>query len=105
MLSERETDWGMIYAALIHAIKTNSGIGFKNSDQGHMPYVLGAQDGRRNCIELGDSPENNRLYKMLLALSPEYGARHGVRIQNWRAFCQLAVESHEKAQSTASAGE
>ena len=33
----------MIFRALVRMIKTNSGDGFLNSDQGHPAYLLGAQ--------------------------------------------------------------
>ena len=97
MLSDYEVDWGIIYAALIHAIKTNSGIGFYNNDQGHPAYLMGAADGRRDEQTWGDSPERNRLYKMLVALSETFGRSCGVQIVNWRSFCQLAYESYQKA--------
>jgi hypothetical protein len=48
MMSIEEVDWGIVYATLIHAIKTNSGIGFLNGDQGHPAYVIGAEDGSRD---------------------------------------------------------
>ena len=34
MIPERDFDGCLVYLALIHAIKTNSGIGFVNNDQG-----------------------------------------------------------------------
>jgi hypothetical protein len=95
-----DADWGIIYDALIHAIKTNSGIGFHNRDQGHPAYVIGASDGTRDRDTWGDSPDRNSLYKMLLDLSETYGKSHGIQITNWRSFCLLAYESYQKAKLT-----
>lgn len=90
MISEQDADWGIIYAALVHAIKTDSGIGFHNHDQGHPAYILGAKDGRE---DMGDG-RDNPLFKMLVQLSETYGNSTGVPVRNWREFCQLAYESH-----------
>jgi hypothetical protein len=94
MLSERETDWGLIYAALIHAVKTNSGIGFHNYDQGHPAYMAGAEDGSEKH---GESREENKLYQMLVRLSEAHGKSQGAEVRNWREFCQLAYRAHCKA--------
>ena len=91
MLSAKEADWGVIYDALIHAIKTNSGIGFHNNDQGHPAYMSGAEDGSEN---MGDTREENKLYQMLVRLSDRYGKSRGVQVRNWREFCQLAYGAY-----------
>lgn len=83
-----------IYSALTHAIKTNSGIGFHNADQGHPFYVAGT-DGGRVFSNDADSPETNSLYKMLHALSEDYGGTWGPRIDSWESFCTLAYESYK----------
>ena len=93
MLDSKDTNWRIVYDALIHAVKTNSGIGFHNRDQGHPAYLAGAEDGSRDS---GDSPEENDLYKMLIRLSEKYGIESGVRITNWRQFCELAVKGYKE---------
>jgi hypothetical protein len=94
MLSEKDADWGIIYDALIHAIKTNSGIGFHNNDQGHLAYMTGAENGSE---DMGDTREENRLYQMLVRLSDRYGKSSGVQVRNWREFCQLAQDGYCEA--------
>jgi len=94
MLTDENTDWHIIYKAMIHAIKTNSGIGFHNCDQGHPAYVLGADGG--DSSTMGDSPEKNLLYQMVKDLSWEHGEDAGQVINDWQDFCKLAVESYKK---------
>lgn len=93
MLTDQEADWGIIYAALIHAVKTNSGIGFHNCDQGHHAYLTGAQDGSE---DMGDTRAENKLFQMLVRLSERYGKSHGAQVRNWREFCQLATRSNDE---------
>lgn len=93
MLERSKADWLTIYQCLIHAIKTNSGIGFHNRDQGHPTYSGGAEDGTRDDA---DSPEQNRLYQMLVALNEKYGQQSGTPVRNWREFCQLALDGYKR---------
>ena len=46
----------LIFRALVRMIKTSSGDGFLNSDQGHPAYLLGTQ-GKVDAVMGGDSPE------------------------------------------------
>jgi hypothetical protein len=84
----------LIYDALIHAIKTNSGIGFHNCDQGHPAYCMGAKDERVDFNTWGDSPNHNRMFKMVCALSKQYGDSQGIEISNWKQFCELAYNAY-----------
>lgn len=100
MIDTSKIDWGVIHMALMHAIKTNSGIGFHNSDQGHTAYRRGA------CDESGgmeDSPDKNRLYQTLRELNRERGPLVGYpEIHSWRAFCEFATRSHDKVRQRCS---
>jgi hypothetical protein len=51
----------IVYKSLIHAIGTNSGIGFVNNDQGHPAYKLGAT-GEIDREAWGDAPEDNIMF-------------------------------------------
>ena len=44
----------LIFSALVRMIKTSSGEGFLNDDQGHPAYTLGAQ-GKVDAVMGGDS--------------------------------------------------
>jgi hypothetical protein len=59
----------LIYGSLLNSVRTNSGQGFINSDQGHLAYRTGAKGNNPNLGTLGDQPNHNRLYKMMLELS------------------------------------
>lgn len=87
-------DWQIIWECLIHAIRTNSGIGFINNDQGHPAYIVGADENSGRGM--GDSPKKNKLYQMLLDLSEDYG-QEGTRFRNWREFCKFAIDSANAA--------
>ena len=64
----------LIFRALVRMIKTSSGEGFLNHDQGHPAYTLGAQ-GEVNPVAGGDSPKKNTLFKLLASFDQTY---HGV---------------------------
>lgn len=96
-MEEIAVDWSIIYDALIHSIDTNSGIGFHNNDQGHIAYLTGAKDGSHDYEQWGDSPENNRLFKMLVCLSGDRGDSHSAQIRNWREFCERAYNAYRHA--------
>ena len=55
----------VLYEALIHAMRTNSGIGFYNNNQGHAAYRMGAS-GSIDSQTWGDSPEENELFQWYL---------------------------------------
>ena len=86
----------LIFRALVRTIKTNSGDGFLNSDQGHPAYVLGAQD-KVDAVMGGDSPEKNTLFKLLESFDQTY---HGVvpnpDLSTWQKFCAFAVDANNR---------
>jgi hypothetical protein len=84
----------IIYDALIHAIKSNFGIGFHNHDQGHPAYCMGAKDGRVDFHTWGDAPEQNRLFQMVCELSKQYGSNAGLEVPSWEQFCELAYNAY-----------
>lgn len=94
-MSEAPMSTDLVYQALLHAIDTNSGIGFHNADQGHPAYQAGAEDGTRDLNGWGDSPEANGVYKMLPWLSERHGTP-GNQIRNWREFCQRAYKASRR---------
>jgi hypothetical protein len=85
----------LIFKALTHSIRSNSGIGFHNSDQGHPAYELGAQGA--DSAAWGDSPERNCLFQLLTSFDPTYHEDEGPNLSTWQRFCAFAVESHHRA--------
>ena len=59
----------VIYSALLHSVKTNTGIGFHNCDQESPAYCDG-RNGDTDYNKLGDSPAHNELYQMMKAIAP-----------------------------------
>jgi hypothetical protein len=95
-------DKTMIYHGLLCLVKSNSGVGFCNHDQGHSAYAVG-RDGKSDYQTFGDSPEHNRLFKMMRELSAELCAGDldgsseiGDYIYTWSDFCRIAYEAYEK---------
>jgi hypothetical protein len=88
----------IVYKSLIHAINTNSGIGFVNKDQGHPAYRMGAV-GEIDYSAWGDSPQENTMFDLVSTLSAVLGNSEEPRIETWEEFCILAVQSYEKANS------
>jgi len=84
----------MIYHALVRSIETNSGMGFLNVDQGHPAYVLGASG--KESKEMGDSPGQNRLFKLLASFDREFH-EHIEDLSTWQKFCTLAVNAYNDA--------
>lgn len=90
----------MLYQGLYSLVKSNSGIGFCNCDQGHPAYAVG-RNGKVDYAMFGDSPEHNTLFKMMHSLSsilseieldgkseiPEY-------VYTWSNFCDIAYGSY-----------
>ena len=86
----------LIFSALVRMIKTSSGEGFLNDDQGHPAYTLGAQ-GKVDAVMGGDSPEENTLFKLLASFDQTY---HGVvpnpDLSTWQKFCAFAVDAYNR---------
>lgn len=95
-------DKAVIYQALVCLVKSNSGVGFCNSDQGHAAYAVG-REGKQDYQTFGDSPEHNRLFKMMHELTVALGESDldasteiSERIYSWADFCKLAYDAYEK---------
>jgi hypothetical protein len=89
----------IVFKSLIHAIKTNSGIGFHNNDQGHPAYRMGII-GEIDLKTWGDSPEQNTMFQLLSTLSAVLGESERPRIESWEEFCGFAVDSYDQARSS-----
>jgi hypothetical protein len=91
-------DWETVFACLVFAIRSNSGIGFHNADQGHPFYVPG-HEPRINEDGYGDGPEKNELFIMVRDLSRLFGrtgATGHPKIETWNDFCVLAYNAYLK---------
>jgi hypothetical protein len=84
----------ILYQALIHAVRSNSGIGFANRDQRHPAYTMGA-NGTIDEQKWGDSPQANDLYQMITALAPDVRDEVATVVMTWEDFCGLAVKAGE----------
>ena len=92
----------MVYRGLLCLVQSNSGIGFYNGDQGHPAYALG-KEGKYDFQMFGDSPEHNRMFKMMneltIALSEsdaDESSEIGEFIYSWSDFCRLAYTAYER---------
>jgi hypothetical protein len=89
----------LLFEALLHCIRTNSGIGFRSYDQGAPVYEEGA---RGDAGDGGDSPDRNAFYKMYCELSlhmidwPAISAFRPVCITDWQQFCKLGLHYHNR---------
>jgi len=81
-----------IYLTIIHAIKTNSGVGFVNGDQGHLAYLSGA----KGEIGHGDSPDENNLFQVLSKLSHKFYGDVPFDLTTWEGFCLFATDSFNR---------
>ncbi len=92
-------DQELIYHGLKLVIEHGQGRGFHNHDRGHPAYKVGAA-GTVNTAQLGDGPDQNRLYKMLAELSYRLSdVDDHIRrtdFTKWQNFCQFAVECHQR---------
>ena len=103
MFKQFETsDKRMIYQGLLCLVRSNSGVGFCNGDQGHPAYAVG-REGKYDYQTFGDSPEHNRLFKMMHELSValsegdlDGSSELGNCIYSWADFCRIAYEAYEK---------
>ncbi len=89
-----DTEKALIFDTLAHAIKTNSGIGFHNADQGHPAYMAGATN--QDSETWGDSPEQNRMFKLLASFDRDLH-ENGPNLSTWEKFCTYAVDAHNRA--------
>jgi len=96
----------MIYQGLLSLVKSNSGIGFCNNNQGHPAYAIG-REGKFDYATWGDSPDRNRLFKMMHRLSVELckaeldgSSEIGDYVFSWSDFCNIAYASYERAKNS-----
>ena len=96
--SERQ----LIYLGLLSLVKANSGYGFCNCEQGHAAYAVG-RSGKWNYDTWGDSPEHNKLFKMMHTLSislvdSELDGTSEVSeyVFSWSDFCNIAYAAYEE---------
>jgi hypothetical protein len=91
----------LLYKGLLDSVRAATGRGFVNGDQGHLAYRLGANGDISEFGSMGDHPETNRLYKMMLAsseaLKDQPGLNRSDLVLSWQEFCRLAVESHDRS--------
>lgn len=93
-MNVRSVDWHLIYSALIYSIRSNTGDGFHNGDQGHVAYWHGADTGKGGH---GDDPESNTLFQTLREICANYRLPDELpKVTTWKDFCQLAVESYKQ---------
>lgn len=96
--SERQ----MIYFGLVSLVKSNSGVGFCNADQGHPAYAIG-KGGEFDFQQWGDSPKHNKLFRMMHSLSVSLSEAEidgssevGDYVFCWADFCQMAYAAYLK---------
>ena len=86
-----------LFKSLLNSIKSNSGLGFHNSDQGHPDYLRGCDENIDITDPHYDNPNRNELFKMLLELSeslkdcPDFN--HEDFITKWSEFCKIATDA------------
>jgi len=97
-------DQARLYDLLLYTVRSNSGIGFKSSCQGHPDY----EDGARGIVppfsHQSTGQDLNGLYHMMQALSRLLADKHpqsqvqakGYFVFTWKDFCRIAVEGHRR---------
>lgn len=87
----------IIWRALVHAIESNSGIGFTcNNDQGHPAYLTGAEG--EVMPDVADTPERSTLFNLLVSFGPEFHQNpENPDLSTWQKYCSFAVESYRRA--------
>lgn len=93
----------LLYLGLLNLVKSNSGEGFANGDQGHPAYAIGCS-GKFDYEAWGDSPDHNKLFKMMHTLSvslSEAEIDSSSEISDyvfcWADFCQISNAAHKKS--------
>lgn len=88
----------IIWTALVHAISSDSGIGFScNADQGHPVYRRGMEG--EIVHDSADTPETSDLFKLLASFDPVFHEEYQ-DLSTWEKFCSFAVESHDRVRHT-----
>jgi hypothetical protein len=89
----------LLYSGLLLMVKSNSGTGFANNDQGHPAYRAG-RSGEDDYNTLGDSPAHRPIYQLMKALGAglaeggEFAATDIVT--DWSSFCILATDAYDQ---------
>ena len=93
----------ILFDSLLNSIKSNSGNGFHNNDQGHPAYRIGCDED----IEIkdhGDTPERNELFKMMRELSESLEGCTDFSpddfVTKWSDFCKMATDAYDKHNSS-----
>ena len=88
----------LLYSAMLHMVKSNTGTGFADNDQGHVAYQVG-RTGNDDYNGLGDSPAHNALYQLMKTLGAglvggnEFASADIVT--DWSSFCVLATDAYK----------
>jgi hypothetical protein len=97
------SDKQLVYRGLLCLVKSNSGYGFCNNDQGHPAYAVG-RSGTVDHDQFGDSPERNHLFRMMHTLSVDLSAGEideSSEIEEyvfcWADFCNLAYGAYQES--------
>ena len=97
----------LMYQGLKSLIESGNGAGFHNADLGHPVYLAGAADEFQEMWEYADSPNKNRLFKMVSKLSKEL-KEMGIEdfrfiwwydFSEWQDFCRFSVEVYNKSRN------
>lgn len=86
-------DARILYESLLHAIETNSGIGFPNHDQRHSINDNGAVP--INDAHFGEPSDHNELFSLVNRLAQIINKDNhpGVKVYTWPEFCEMAVNA------------
>jgi hypothetical protein len=90
----------LIYEGLLKLVTSNSGEGF-HGDQGHPAYRVG-RSGDVDYEQWGDSPEHNRLFKVMHELSVSLNAAEEKNptvtdyVFSWADFCRMATDAYDR---------
>ena len=94
-----------VYQGLLSLVTSNSGVEFANNDQGHPAYAIG-REGTFDYEQWGDSPDRNRLFKMMHELSValseaeiDGSSEVGDYIFSWADFCNIAYSAYENTKT------
>jgi hypothetical protein len=90
----------LLYKGLLALVKSNSGRGFANGDQGHPAYAIG-RGGTFDYDKWGDSPDRNEMFQMMQSLSGDLcvgeidgSSEIGEYVHAWCDFCEIAYNAY-----------
>ncbi len=89
-----------IYQSLLNSVRTNTGIGFHDHDQGHLAAYLHSSALKPGVDKSTGWPEYNELYIMMKELSDSLKDCEDFEANDlitcWTDFCLMAVEGYNK---------